>query len=589
MAKGLEKLLEQIRKRPSGKLISRYLALISDMEPENERVRETLDLAETLTAKKPLESMRIAHMAYQANPTDLRALDIIIASLTVRGRYAKAEVLANERAKVAAGQIEGESRSRSMPRDLVKGALISSDDEDDSQSLSLDLLAEDASSRPNGSSMGGSDGLADDEFSRIAELSLLEDGLQQPINKTLPTHPGDGLRVDGNQNAFYPPSFPELNEKGREPDYRPIESNLDEGDLKPKFPSNIVGQSLSGAPNDRVLPFKGERPPLSPSEIEGPTLALFGDPFSPSNQYEINSRGPTPIAASLPLPGPMPPAAFNAVLTPEAQTFDHYWRQGLYREARQLLKLTRPLASRETWWQERKVLVDKLHLEKQRLERDHARVLPPQLAHKPIDLPEAPAVMPPNWGSFVEALATMDELDLGSIRGFSRAFAPWSQLASGGELFPDDLLTKLIHAVTAVASKLDVEAYKAFHLQVFRLVWGEEVDPVSAPQKTKYVVDLRLSHLEPFFWGIYLDDLLNTQQARKVLHEVRFILKEKPLLAWARAGYSRLERAWSACGLVGFSWREEEGLAALCKILEHRRPPTLRAMLLEGGAKARTS
>jgi hypothetical protein len=66
------------------------------------------------------------------------------------------------------------------------------------------------------------------------------------------------------------------------------------------------------------------------------------------------------------------------------------------------------------------------------------------------------------------------------------------------------------------------------------------------------------------------------------LRDVRQTLKQKPSMNWARVGYERLEKAWQQCGLLGFVWQEEDGLSALQKGLQHRRPPTLRSMLLHG-------
>jgi hypothetical protein len=100
--KGLDLFLEKIRATPRPTLVTRYLALIADLPTEEEKTRRALDLADALVAKKPAEAMRIAHMVFTADRANLRALDIVIASMKVRGRDGKAEVLRNERAKLAA-------------------------------------------------------------------------------------------------------------------------------------------------------------------------------------------------------------------------------------------------------------------------------------------------------------------------------------------------------------------------------------------------------------------------------------------------------------------------------------------------------
>lgn len=99
--KGLDQFLAKIRENPRATLISRYLTLVAEIEDENQKAERALDLAESLVKSRPQETLRLAHMVFGSDPTNLRALDLLIAAMESRGRAGKAEVLKIEREKIA--------------------------------------------------------------------------------------------------------------------------------------------------------------------------------------------------------------------------------------------------------------------------------------------------------------------------------------------------------------------------------------------------------------------------------------------------------------------------------------------------------
>lgn len=98
--KGLDQFLAKIRANPRATLISRYLTLVAELKDDGEKAERALDLAESLVKARPQETLRLAHMVFTADRTNLRALDLLIAAMEARGRAGKAEVLKIERVKL---------------------------------------------------------------------------------------------------------------------------------------------------------------------------------------------------------------------------------------------------------------------------------------------------------------------------------------------------------------------------------------------------------------------------------------------------------------------------------------------------------
>src|SRR4051794_33494437 len=99
--RGLGQILEKIRTAASPTLVSRYLSLIADLSDEPHKQSCALDLAEVLVDADAAQALSIAHMVYKSDRRNLRALDIMIAAMKAKGRFAKAEVLQVERDKIA--------------------------------------------------------------------------------------------------------------------------------------------------------------------------------------------------------------------------------------------------------------------------------------------------------------------------------------------------------------------------------------------------------------------------------------------------------------------------------------------------------
>lgn len=296
--KGLDLILGKIKESPGQQtLVSRYLALVAELV-EPEKSGRALDLAQLLVKTQAGEALKIAHMVYRSDHANLRALDVMIASLSQKGRFGKAEVLRIERAKI----VKAKARNTADMEAMSEMSLAAGDDALASQAFAAAAM----------------------ESSRIAELDLgSEEGESQH---------------SGMLEALFP--------VGSSSEPRP------EAEKPPKL---ALG-SLAERPNDTVLPFRqgGAAQVLA----EAPTIHLADQalphtepPPARSDRADIFEGAPVLIIP----PPEVPVSPFAAVI----ELFDYYWRQGFVNEARQLLQQSAPAASQEAWWQARHAQVEK--------------------------------------------------------------------------------------------------------------------------------------------------------------------------------------------------------------------------------------
>lgn len=251
--KGLDLILGKIKESPGQQtLVSRYLALVAELQ-DPEKSGRALDLAQLLVKTQASEALKIAHMVYRSDHANLRALDIMIASLSEKGRFGKAEVLRIERAKI----VKAKARNTADMEALSEVALASGDD--------VAGQAFDAAAA---------------EPSRIAELDLGADE-------------GDSQH-SGMLAALFPVAL------SPEP--------LPEPEKAPKL---ALG-SLAERPNDTVLPFR--QGGAAQAAAEAPTIHLADQALPhtepPPARPDIFEGAPVLIVQ----PPEVPVSAFAAVI-----------------------------------------------------------------------------------------------------------------------------------------------------------------------------------------------------------------------------------------------------------------------------------
>jgi hypothetical protein len=303
MSKGLANLLDRITNTPDQRLVDRYLALIAEIKDEEEKSARALDLAATLVNQNSDEAMRIAHMVFRADPTSLRALDIMIAGLEDRGRYAKAEVLKNERQKLEQIKNDAAHRaSRPAPSPSI------------SPKFPINL------NKPN----TWSD--SDDEASKPPREAA-------PFDSKIPfIH----LETD-------PPGKMELDPILGAPT---IQLHSDDEEQNPDIDRLFTP---NGAQSDE---------PMAPPSGAAPNLEIHGHRTLKLGEEPQAQTQPQPQFQSPPLLD-NPPSVGDSDLGMAVELFDYYWRQGFVEEARDLLQQSAPVAGHEAWWQARQNLLSR--------------------------------------------------------------------------------------------------------------------------------------------------------------------------------------------------------------------------------------
>jgi hypothetical protein len=143
-----------------------------------------------------------------------------------------------------------------------------------------------------------------------------------------------------------------------------------------------------------------------------------------------------------------------------------------------------------------------------------------------------------------------------------------------GVSLPEDFIRALGELDHRLSGSDPVEVL-ALKWELFQALWGGA--PTGACADLLKTLGLR--HATPPFWGLYLDGLLADRRFQAALHDMRVTLKKHPHLNWARIVAYRLPIVWQGLNVHGFTWSEDDGVAALVKALAERPKPKLAALL----------
>lgn len=105
------------------------------------------------------------------------------------------------------------------------------------------------------------------------------------------------------------------------------------------------------------------------------------------------------------------------------------------------------------------------------------------------------------------------------------------------------------------------------------LLW-EFIQAIWSPSPQKevavFLTQTNLAHQNEGLWGTFLDGLIAAKYYRKVVFEIRQKILRDPNIRWTRVGLPRLNTACSALGFQKLTWKEQEGMDQLCRLLSRQ-------------------
>jgi hypothetical protein len=294
-------------------------------------------------------------------------------------------------------------------------------------------------------------------------------------------------------------------------------------------------------------------------------------------------------------PWPAPAAAEGGAYASVVALIDRYLRQGYLGEARELLRQTASSCDQEPWWQARKALVDRSDRHPPLADPAAApqglgRARSPRSSHSSVDdraaasshsssdpLPAPSALRGDDfWRPLQTELGRLSQSSKSLLVPLARVQRLQMLLAANGR--GQALPAAFVRALAEMDHRLpgvDGERLLAIKWDLVQGLWG------GAPDRACALVleELGLTRATPGFWGLYLDALIAGGNARKALVEINRALVERPHLTWARLAWARLPLVWSALGVRGWTWAEDEGVTALLARLAERPRPKLAGLV----------
>lgn len=531
MQKGLQLLFGEIKKRPDNHtLVTRYLSLLADLPSDKDKADKALELAEAIKKEVPLEAMNIAHMVFKFDHSSIAALNLIGDCLDAMGRKAKAAVIRNEVSKL--NRLAEERRTESEEEKEAEGP---------PKLLPIDYLrppAPPAAPRPN--IPPPSPPLPDINFlssqaatvadNREAALDLLF-ATDRPMSTQVTEGPGPSV-YRSQEKTF-------------------LTSRTEQEIKRLSFESkDRDDQSRTEAPSPAQLDLFGPQKTTATQENQGPVISLNIDEShaSPNDDVTIvkSREDPVPQRQEEKEAGDL----FAAV-----SLFDYYWRQGLTKEARDLITQTEKLARDQRWWQSRFELVKDLRLDdtkarpsmaQQTIEETKLHVFDPLMSSDTSS--SAPSHIAAALADDIQHVARIDGLD-DRLKG-------WTSLSQASDdPFPETFWTELRQKVTQLGEANLMQTVEDLLQSLFALT--------PHPDVHKFLEQVGLDQASEALWGLYLDSLVASGAYRSALQTIRTTIERHPRLSWAQTAIQRIPVICEALGMPTVAWQPEEGIAAL--------------------------
>lgn len=542
MSKGLEKILKKIRENPNRKVLrERYLALVSEIESQDERQARMLDLGNVYFNIDPSESMQIAHQVYRQDKKSIKALKLIKLCLDKMGRKGKAEVIDNQIKRLKA-ELEAEnsqqpaSFSGTGSEDIT---LISDPNQEEPGLPPLPQEPENNSSQT--------------EYNNKQELNAYSSGFSADLNKQQekddPPPPSSHPDLDYTSPA---PSISGDKQKvfSSSPD---IEAD---SQIKDTF-SSSPGVSTDSKENFSL-------PSLSHLQQE---LQYQKDAKIDSVATETEEAQSASSFPSSPFADPFMPANKPESSQPTIPNFENFSQLP-----------PEPLAkAQDTTKTSKKVSPEPATPLSQAWQADISDPFPPAFAPSS---PSSPS--PPKQEPSLNRIPTFGEVSSTSRRLQSNEQAS-TELGDLLEYFD---LNRFLES-TKSRKEFDnnqplPDAFKLAFQNWFRLkqplkspkgdtllwefiqaIWGEN------PQKEAavFLSQTNLAHKSEGLWGTFLDGLLAARYFRKAVYEIRSKILTDPNPRWTKVGMPRLKIACTELGFQQPNWDEQEGIEKLCHLL----------------------
>jgi hypothetical protein len=561
MAKGLENILEKISENPRQTLVGRFLSLIADIPNEDERAGYALDLAEQLAKSKPDDALKIAYMIYGSGRHLARALKVVIECFETKGRPGKVAVLKLELEKIKR-ELNGQPGEAPLPLPDLKTGVGS------------------APAQFSFNDLSGVDevpvAVARAQDTRMAELDLGE--LQEEDHTG--AHTVDFL-------------FNGKAEKEAAP-LKPVKQDI-------KIAEGFFA-GFAGRPGDTVLPVMPDKIDAAYVKGSGTAISFVGqpDPKDPSPKktraesprqvppgYEQLQRmplssvsfalGQDPEPNSLPVlqaSNPNPRAAASEI-------FDRFFADRKYQEAEAVLQRSSKEQMFE-WWRVRYERLKDIVTHDYKFDAElffkssEKNPIGKDLIAHANDIKNSAEfqTMLPFSGDFRRGFVT--EILLLAKEPFATLTTPptHKNQKKSSEEHPTLELTREF-SEKLLSMPVDTEQRSALFFDLM-----QSLVATSPGTSLLDVIELKgLKDRSPEWLGLYLDALLRSGFARKVIVEALLQIEKQPKLSWIRVAWRRLPAAWAAMGVTGFTWSEDDGAKDFLNKINVRGQQLLRTFI----------
>ena len=555
MAKGLENILEKIIENPRQTLVGRYLSLIADIPDEDERAGYALDLAEQLAKSKPNDALKIAYMIYGSGRHLTRALKVVIACFETKGRPGKVAVLKIELEKLTR-ELNGGPAESPLPLPDLKtgqGAIP--------PQFSFNDLpgAEDTGPRAQDTRMAELDlgDLQEEDYTGAHTVDFLFNGKAEkeapqpePVKQDMKIAEGFFAGFSGRPGDTVLPVMPD---------------KIDAAFIKG------AGTAISfvGLPEPKDMAPKKNRvdePRQGSHSDQSQRLANSGAPFS------LNQNDEPAHSSVLFQPGAGNPRAAAS------EIFDRFFADRKYQEAEAVLQRANNEQMFE-WWRVRFERLKDIVTSDYKFDADHlfrrsekAHIVKDLFALGNDGKRAELAPMQPFTGDFRRGFVT--EILALSTQGVERLTSPHDQKLKKSSVDPSLELSSELSA-QLLAMPVDTELRSALFFDLMQSL------AASSPGVSllEVIEEKGLCGRSPEWFGLYLDALLRSGFARKVIVEALLQVEKQPKLAWIRVVWRRLPLAWAALGLTGFTWTEDDGAKDFLNKINVRGQQLLRTFI----------
>ena len=552
MTKGLANILEKIIENPRQTLVGRYLSLIADIPDEEVRAGYALDLAENLTKSKPNDALKIAYMIYGSGRHLTRALKVVIDCFETKGRPGKVAVLKIELEKLTRELNSGVGESPLPLPDLKTGhGAIPA------QFSFNDLPgAEDTGPKAHDTRMAELDlgDLQEEDYTGAHTVDFLfngkveQDALQIEPVKDMKIAEGFFAGFSGRPGDTVLPVMPD---------------KVDAAFLK----GSGTAISVVGVPGQKDFNVKKSRVDLPRHAPPMPEPKLRGQMPSPPFAATTDESQHSAVIFH--------PAAGNPRAAP-SEIFDRFFADRKYQEAEAVLQRSNNEQMFE-WWRVRYERLKDIITHDYKFDAD-------QLFRRSEKTP----IVKDMSGNGFDGKIRNEQIPMQPFSGdFRRGIVSEILALSAQDL--DQLTKQNSHVLEKVVDPQNLTELSARLLSMpvdteqRAAVFFDLLQSLFAGARGEFLLEViekkELAKRSPEWFGLYLDTLLACGFARKVIVDALQQVEKHPKQAWIKVVWRRLPAAWTALGITGFTWSEDDGAKEFLNKINVRGQQLLRTFI----------